>query len=84
MRPLDAEVVHHGEDVLGHDVEVVFGKFRQDVLAEPVVPQIDEEQTVMRLERLNLVLPRPDAAPRAVHEDQPRAPRHPAWSTTSW
>ena len=71
MRPLDAEVIHDGEDVLGHDVEVVLGELRQDVLAEPVVTEVDEEQTVMRLKRLNLVLPRADAAPRAMHEDQP-------------
>ena len=59
----NTQVVNHSENVLADNVKIVFRKFRKNVLAITVVPQVDQEQTIMRLERFYLVFPRADTPP---------------------
>ena len=72
MRPPNAQVIDDRENVLRNDVKIVFGKFRQDVLAVSMVPEVDQQQPVMGLEGVDLVLPSPYASARSVHKHQPR------------
>ena len=60
VRFVNAEVVDDPQNVFRHNVKIVGWELGQDVLAQPMVPQVEEKQPVMGSERFNLELPRPN------------------------
>ena len=68
----DAKVVHNGKNVLGHNVKVVRLEFRKYVLAQPMVPEIEQQQPEMWCKCRRLELPSADGSSRTVNENHPR------------